>query len=171
MKLNSDIKKYFYMLTLGLVLLLYSLTEIIIFACYKGRYETFSGMQISAVVFLIVFIGMLIYSIITRKIRKWYDYTLASLGILLCATDVLKFYIVSFLPSTGPNCDKYLTGFYFVYYRVEVIMNSYVNGELISKVLHGNLYSLQLLFSLIIIIVAVSLIIRAKLKRQSEPLS
>lgn len=171
MKLNSDIKKYFYMLTLGLVLLLYSLTEIIIFACYKGRYETFSGMQISAVVFLIVFIGMLIYSIITRKNRKRFDYALVSLGILLCATDVLKFYIVSFLPSTGPNCDKYLTGFYFVYYRVEVIMNSYVNGELISKVLHGNLYSLQLLFSLIIIIVAVSLIIRAKLKQQSEPLS
>lgn len=171
MKLNSNIKKYYFMLMLGLVLLLYSLAEIIVFAYYIGRYDTFGGMQIVAAVFLIVFIGMLIYSIITRKIRKWYDYTLASLGILLCATDVLKFFIVSFLPSTGPNCDKYLTGFYFVYYRVEVIMNSYVDGELISKVLHSNLYSLQLLFSLIIIIVAVSLIIHAKLKRQSEPLS
>lgn len=113
MKLNSDIKKYYFMLMLGLVLLLYSLAEIIVFACYIGRYDTFGGMQIVAAVFLIVFIGMLIYSIITRKIRKWYDYTLASLGILLCATDVLKFFIVSFLPSTGPNCDKYLTGFLF----------------------------------------------------------
>lgn len=171
MKLNSDIKKYFFMLTLGLVLLVYSLSEIIVFVCYIGRHDTFGGMQIVAAVFLIVFIAMLIYSIITRKIRKWYDFALASFGILLCTTDVLKFFIVSFLPSTGPNCDKYLTGFYFVYYRVEVIMNSYVDGELISKVLHSNLYSLQLLFSLIIIILTVSLIIRAKLKRQSEPLS
>lgn len=170
MKLNNDIKKYFFMLTLGLVLLLYSVSEIIVFACCIGRYDTFGGMQISAAVFLIVFIAMLVYSIITRKIRKWYDYALASFGILLCATDVLKFCIVSFLPSTGPNCDKYLTGFYFVYYRVEVIMNSFVNGEQISKVLHSNLYSLQLLFSLIIIIVAVSLIIITKHKRQCEPL-
>lgn len=157
------------MLTLGLILLLYSVGELIIFACYIGRYNTFGGMQISAVAFLIVFIGILIYSIITRKNRKWYDFALASFGILLCATDVLKFYIVSFMPSTGPNCDKYLTGFYFVYYRVEVIMNSYVNGELISKVLHSNLYSLQLLFSLIIIIVAVLLIISTKFKRQYKP--
>lgn len=169
MKLNSDIKKYFFMLTLGLVLLVYLLSEIIVFACYIGRHDTFGGMQISAVAFLIVFIGILIYSIITRKNRKWYDFALASFGILLCATDVLKFYIVSFMPSTGPNCDKYLTGFYFVYYRVEVIMNSFVNGELISKVLHSNLYSLQLLFSLIIIIVAVLLIISTKFKRQYKP--
>lgn len=51
MKLNSDIKKYFFMLMLGLILLLYSLAEIIVFACYIGRYDTFGGMQIVAAVF------------------------------------------------------------------------------------------------------------------------